>query len=121
MTDIRVSGLEHITLDCIGAGAILLRSEHSADTLPDHPDVSDEQRGEFLQARLDDAIAAFGTADRVRRLCELAAAAGMWAEAQDASGSPSGGQDKTAPTWRPRTATSRGRPVNLTVNFDEED
>lgn len=113
MTDIRVSGLEHITLDTIGACTILLMTEHPADTLPDHPDLSDEQRAAFLQARLNDAIAAVGRADRIRKLCELAAAASMWVEAQERSG-----QAETPPA---RTLTRRRKPGELNVRHDEED
>lgn len=37
MGEIRVSGLDSVTTDAIGAAAILLRDQHPDDALPDHP------------------------------------------------------------------------------------
>lgn len=83
--DVRVSGLDHITLDAIGAWAVVMRRQHADTALPDCPKITDRPRAEFLRDRLADVEAAVDGSSRIRALCALAAAAGMWMEYIDAA------------------------------------
>lgn len=78
--DVRVSGLDHVTLDAIGAWAIVMRRQHPDTALPDSPNITDRPRVEFLRDRLADVETAVDGSSRIQALCALAAAAGMWME-----------------------------------------